>query len=273
MLSEKYLVSVCSEYHHVRTWSLTRFRGMLSTQPGSTPEASFKIVSLEGTETNYSYVAGNDFGPYGDYDEQIFVQKVVPETDELYVRLASNGERVCVIKSVDGSSITSFCVHECEVSSRMGSRFIMTGHCNGNIQMWDLTTALALFSKKDENQSQKNNGGPDTNELLRLLDQCEISNSLCSTPCMSPCITALGGMVANSAIARLKASNLALLNQSINQTAQQQQQNSAMFSSSAASTSQQAAAANNFQSHALTSSACSGVTASAAALRGGNNSE
>ncbi|XP_058976478.1 BTB/POZ domain-containing protein KCTD3-like [Musca domestica] len=236
MLSEKYLVSVCSEYHHVRTWSLTRFRGMLSTQPGSTPEASFKIVSLDATETNYSYVAGNDFGPYGDYDEQIFVQKVVPETDQLYVRFASNGERVCVIKSVDGSSITSFCVHECEVSSRMGSRFILTGHCNGNIQMWDLTTALALFFKKDENhhQKQKINGGPDTNELLRLLDQCEISNSLCSTPCMSPCLSALAGMAHNNTIARMKASNLALLNQSLQQ---QQPASSSSTGNSSASTS------------------------------------
>ena len=42
-LSEKFLVSVCSEYNHVRTWSVTRFRGMISTQPGSTPLASFKI--------------------------------------------------------------------------------------------------------------------------------------------------------------------------------------------------------------------------------------
>ncbi|KAI8130708.1 hypothetical protein FF38_11902 [Lucilia cuprina] len=244
MLSEKYLVSVCSEYHHVRTWSLTRFRGMLSTQPGSTPEASFKIVSLEATESNYSYVAGNDFGPYGDYDEQIFVQKVVPETDQLYVRLASNGERVCVIKSVDGSSITSFCVHECEVSSRMGSRFILTGHCNGNIQMWDLTTALSLFSKKDESQAQKINGGPDTNELLRLLDQCEISNSLCSTPCMSPCLSAFGGM-ANTTIARMKASNLALLNQSLQQTS-----TAASTSSSApASSSSSAAASSSAQHH------------------------
>ncbi|XP_037810878.1 BTB/POZ domain-containing protein KCTD3 [Lucilia sericata] len=244
MLSEKYLVSVCSEYHHVRTWSLTRFRGMLSTQPGSTPEASFKIVSLEATESNYSYVAGNDFGPYGDYDEQIFVQKVVPETDQLYVRLASNGERVCVIKSVDGSSITSFCVHECEVSSRMGSRFILTGHCNGNIQMWDLTTALSLFSKKDESQSQKINGGPDTNELLRLLDQCEISNSLCSTPCMSPCLSAFGGM-ANTTIARMKASNLALLNQSLQQTS-----TAATTSSSApASSSSSTAASSSAQHH------------------------
>ncbi|XP_017849711.1 BTB/POZ domain-containing protein KCTD3 [Drosophila busckii] len=210
MLSEKYLVSVCSEYHHVRTWSLTRFRGMLSTQPGSTPEASFKIVSLEATESNYSYSAGNDSGPYGDYDDMIFVQKVVPETNQLYVRLASNGDRVCVIRSVDGSTISAFCVHECEgVSSRMGSRFILTGHCTGAIQMWDLTTALALLSK-DEPQ-QKTSGGPDTNELLRLLDQCEISNSSCSTPCMSPCLSAVAGGLANS-VARMKACNIALLN-------------------------------------------------------------
>ncbi|XP_067211454.1 BTB/POZ domain-containing protein KCTD3 isoform X3 [Linepithema humile] len=145
-LSEKYLVSVCSEYNHVRSWAVTRFRGMISTQPGSMPEASFKIVSLEAIDPCVSYNAGNDFGPFGEQDdEQVFVQKVVPETDQLFVRLASNGKRVCVIQSVDGSIISSFYVHECEGSSRMGSRprrFIFTGHSNGTIQMWDLTTAL-----------------------------------------------------------------------------------------------------------------------------------
>jgi len=61
-LSEKFLVSVCSEYNHVRTWSVTRFRGMISTQPGSTPVASFKIVSLDEVEPYISYTAGNDCG-------------------------------------------------------------------------------------------------------------------------------------------------------------------------------------------------------------------
>jgi len=61
-LSEKFLVSVCSEYNHVRTWSVTRFRGMISTQPGSTPVASFKIVSLDEVEPYISYAAGNDCG-------------------------------------------------------------------------------------------------------------------------------------------------------------------------------------------------------------------
>ncbi|XP_018563863.1 BTB/POZ domain-containing protein KCTD3 isoform X1 [Anoplophora glabripennis] len=206
-LSEKYLVSVCSEYNHVRSWRVTRFRGMLSTQPGSTPEASFKIVALEAVEPTISHGAANDCGPFGEQDdEQVFIQKVVPDADQLFVRLASNGKRVCVIKAVDGSTVSAFCVHECEGSSRMGSRprrFIFTGHSNGSIQMWDLTTALDLSYKTD---LDKTNGGPSPEELLRMLDQCDISNSLCSTPCMSPSPSL-------AAATRLKSSNVAFLNQ------------------------------------------------------------
>ena len=43
-----------------------------------------------------------------------------------------------MIRSVDGSLITSFCVHECEGSSRMGyrpRRYLFTGHTNGTIQV------------------------------------------------------------------------------------------------------------------------------------------
>uniref|UniRef100_A0A182RYE9 BTB/POZ domain-containing protein KCTD3 n=1 Tax=Anopheles funestus TaxID=62324 RepID=A0A182RYE9_ANOFN len=214
-LSEKFLISVCSEYNHVRTWQVPRFRGMISTQPGSTPEASFKIVSLEAVDSTFSYSAGNDFGPFGEQDdEQIFVQKVVPDTDQLYVRLASNGERICLIRSVDGTTITSFCVHECE-GSRMGSRprrFILSGHCNGAIQMWDLTTALEISKKKD--QPKRCIGGPTADELIRELDQCDLSNSHCSTPCMSPCPSAFSGSIEPNAMGRLKPFNVAFLNQS-----------------------------------------------------------
>lgn len=114
---------------------------------------------MEATDSTYSYSAGNEFGPFGEQDdEQVFVQKVVPDTDQLYVRLASNGDRVCVIKSIDNSTITAFCVHECEKSSRMGSmprRFILSGHSNGAIQMWDLTTALEFAAKKDSSAGKQ----------------------------------------------------------------------------------------------------------------------
>lgn len=54
--------------------------------------------------------------------------------------------------------------------------------------------------------SELPNGGPNPEELLRLLDQCDLSNSLCSTPCMSPSPSL-------AAVARLKSSNVAFLNQ------------------------------------------------------------
>lgn len=207
VLSEKFLISVCSEYNHARTWSVTRFRGMISTQPGSTPLASFKVISLEDMEPNISYSAGNDSGPYGEQDdEQVFIQKVVPETDQLYVRYASTGKRICIIKSVDSTVITAFCVHECEGSNRMGSRprrYIFTGHSTGAIQMWDLTTALDLAAKGD--LSSNLTGGPSPREMVRLLDQCDLTNSHCSTPCISPSLTNIGSS------ARLKASNVAFL--------------------------------------------------------------
>lgn len=210
------------------------FSYITSTQPGSTPEASYKVVSLESVETDNTYLAGNDFGPFGEQDdEQIMIQKVVPDTDKLFVRLASKGDRVCVIKSVDSTTITSFCVHECEGScTRMGSRprrFLLTGHCNGTIQWWDLTTALELFNKGELGELekifklriqlihkffavQKSSGGPSADELLTELDQCDLSNTNTNTPSMSPCINNL-----QAAQTRLKSSNVTFLNQNVAQ--------------------------------------------------------
>ena len=37
---------------------------MISTQPGSMPLASFKVVAIENLEPIVSYNAGNDFGLY-----------------------------------------------------------------------------------------------------------------------------------------------------------------------------------------------------------------
>ncbi|KFQ66696.1 BTB/POZ domain-containing protein KCTD3, partial [Phaethon lepturus] len=186
MLSEKHLVSVCADNNHVRTWTVTRFRGMISTQPGSTPLASFKILSLEEAESHGSYSSGNDIGPFGERDDQqVFIQKVVPITNKLFVRLSSTGKRICEIQAVDCTTISSFTVRECEGSSRMGSRprrYLFTGHSNGSIQMWDLTTAMDMVSKSED----KDIGGPTEEELLKLLDQCDLSTSRCATPNISP---------------------------------------------------------------------------------------
>ena len=115
---------------------MTRFRGMISTQPGSTPLSSFKIVSLEeevpsltvSQSTNQSTKQslnqlslnqsikvpsltashGNDIGPYGDQDDElVFIQKLVPETDVLTVRLASRGTRVAEVRIDLYSSVST----------------------------------------------------------------------------------------------------------------------------------------------------------------------
>lgn len=59
---------------------------------------------------------------------------------------------MCEVRSVDATSITAFMVHECEGSSRIGSRprrYLFSGHGNGSIQMWDLTTAMDIAGKVD----------------------------------------------------------------------------------------------------------------------------
>uniref|UniRef100_A0A8D2IXY8 Potassium channel tetramerization domain containing 3 n=1 Tax=Varanus komodoensis TaxID=61221 RepID=A0A8D2IXY8_VARKO len=185
-IGNQLVATICADNNHVRTWTVTRFRGMISTQPGSTPLASFKILSLEETESHGSYSSGNDIGPFGERDDQqVFIQKVVPITNKLFVRLSSTGKRICEIQAVDCTTISSFTVRECEGSSRMGSRprrYLFTGHVNGSIQMWDLTTAMDMVNKSEE----KDVGGPTEEELLKLLDQCDLSTSRCATPNISP---------------------------------------------------------------------------------------
>lgn len=47
--------------------------------------------------------------------------------------------------------------------------------------MWDLTTALEFFNKGEP--TMYTDGGPTSQELVRLLDHCDLSNSRVSTPC------------------------------------------------------------------------------------------
>ena len=144
-LTATHLISVCSEYNHVRSWSVTRFRGMISTQPGCTSLASFKVLTLDSVDDSLN-CEGCDPGPFGDQEtEQIFIQRVVPEANTVFIRLASNGDRICTIKSIDESPITAFFAHESEISNRMGARprrYLFTGSVDGSVQLWDLNTAI-----------------------------------------------------------------------------------------------------------------------------------
>lgn len=292
-------MSVCADNNHVRTWTVTRFRGMISTQPGSTPLASFKILSLEETESHGSYCSGNDIGegagaaqwtvecfrmktemnqdavgscvePFtlfsgfrsiwregwsagvhteGHPHYQQTVREAVIYREEVELPLACLWVglsaatcwrvflgRICEVQSVDGTTISCFMVRECEGSSRMGSRprrYLFTGHGNGSIQMWDLTTAMDTANKGEERKREGEEGsntccvfryklvwhashlhsweklswmdswvfslvslkllsclidvgGPTEEELLKLLDQCDLSASRCVTPNISP---------------------------------------------------------------------------------------
>ncbi|XP_067874906.1 SH3KBP1-binding protein 1 [Heterodontus francisci] len=174
-LSEKNLISVCADNNHVRTWTVTRFRGMISTQPGSTPLASFKILALEDLDGHGGCSVGLEIGPFGERDDdQVFIQKVVPDTNQVFVRLSSTGKRISEIHSVDGTAITAFTVHECEGSSRISSRarrYLFTGHTDGSIQMWDLTTAMEATGKA----ANRDSAGPTEQELLQQLEQCDLA--------------------------------------------------------------------------------------------------
>ncbi|EFO87964.1 hypothetical protein CRE_05736 [Caenorhabditis remanei] len=219
-LNTAHLISVCSEYNHVRSWNVTRFRGMINTQPGTVPLASFKVLTLDSTDetTDKQY---NHPGPYGDQDsEQVLVQRLIPNAQKLFVRLASTGERICTVDSVEDSPITAFCVHELD-GQKLGSRLrkhLFCGNGNGSVQVWDLTSALDQFHLKNgsnpghqqvnppaaANQAEliksqlaqsprslinlsNYSGGPTPQELLDVIDDNDIC---CSTPSLSRCPSA-----------------------------------------------------------------------------------
>ncbi|CAI2353564.1 unnamed protein product [Caenorhabditis sp. 36 PRJEB53466] len=220
-LNTAHLISVCSEYNHVRSWNVTRFRGMINTQPGTVPLASFKVLTLDSTDetTDKQY---NHPGPYGDQDsEQVLVQRIIPNAQKLFVRLASTGERICTVDSVEDSPITAFCVHELD-GQKLGSRlrkYLFCGNANGSVQVWDLTSALDQFHLKNGSNPQQQvnppaaanqadlikaqfgtpstrtvislsnySGGPSPQELLDVIDDNDIC---CSTPSLSRCPSAV----------------------------------------------------------------------------------
>lgn len=84
--------------------------------------------------------------------------------------------------------------------------------------MWDLTTALEFYNKGAP--TTQSEGGPTPEEMIRLLDHCDLSNSRTSTPCcISPSPSMItqqqqhpGGGGGPGSSSRVKAANLAFLN-------------------------------------------------------------
>lgn len=155
MLNDKFLVSLCNKMH-VRTYSLIRFRDHISTQPGSDSFASFQIAALDSEEESSKFTKPDKVGPFGhqiDGSKQIFIQRLQSASNKINVLCASNGKRVCTIKSVDKSAITTYQVLDEELT--LGNRtkiLFLTGHSNGNVMYWDLFTAFQMNDNKSEKQ-------------------------------------------------------------------------------------------------------------------------
>ncbi len=90
----------------------------------------------------------------------------------------------------------------------MGSRprrVLFTGHSNGVIQIWDLSTALDLSNRGEPPLV----GGPTPTELVRALEQCEVVASRGSTPAPTPNPGLPAAFLHGTA--RVKAANVPLL--------------------------------------------------------------
>ena len=134
---------------------MTRFRGVLSTQPGSVPYADFELTQ------EASDMRKEQLGPYGDGTEiPIFVQQpfrvsifafyhfpilLLQNSDTLFIRTGDTGTRIATFKSVTGAPLSTYASHDFEGSPRMGlkpRRLILSGHTDGSVQVWDVARAL-----------------------------------------------------------------------------------------------------------------------------------
>lgn len=182
-LSEKFLISKC-ENHHVRTWAVTRFRGVLSTQPGSAPYANFNLTS----STTPEMIRSCETGPFGDGsgDEiPIFIQQPIPFCDTLYIRSGDKGIRLASLRSVTKSAISSYCNHDFESSPRMGLkpfRLVISGHLDGSVQIWDLSKALEQYRLNPSAIV----GDLTTRELISLTHQADEAKNAYVAKTISP---------------------------------------------------------------------------------------
>jgi len=98
------------------------------------------------------------YSPFGNLDFKIFVQPVETSlaAPRLHVIDASSGQRVCAINPINGNApagtVTAHSVCEWDHPSRLGSRsrrFLVTGHADGCLQVWDLVTAVENLNREE----------------------------------------------------------------------------------------------------------------------------
>ena len=171
MLSDRYLISLCNKMH-VRTYSLIRFRDNISTQPFLNL-CGYQIATLDSEEENSKFTKPDRYGPFGhqvDGSKIFFVQRLNNDSNKLNVLCASNGKRVCTIKSVDKSVITTYGLLDEEIT--LGNRtkiLFLTGHSNGNIQYFDLGKAFQMLENSNNKHEEKLN----VVELINDVINCE----------------------------------------------------------------------------------------------------
>lgn len=137
ILTKKYLISVCANDNHVRSWKVVRFRGLIATQPGTIPLSSFNVNSEN------SNVATELFGKFD--EPAIFIQ---PLKSCIRIVNASTGQGVTKIHSPH--DLTATHVTERDHPSRLGSRprrFLVAGNATGSLEVYDLVTAFELDGK------------------------------------------------------------------------------------------------------------------------------
>ncbi|KAF1745168.1 hypothetical protein MXB_2730, partial [Myxobolus squamalis] len=131
VLGEKYLISVCDCNNHIRTWSLSRFRDMLNTQPGPTPISSFTIPNNR-TFSDRELGLGRSKGPYISADGQgFFVENLMPDDTQIRLRSVVTGDVLATLNSADDSVITSYNINSCDIlcpTNSMHSLYFFTGH-------------------------------------------------------------------------------------------------------------------------------------------------
>lgn len=117
-LTLKFLSTVCSDYNHVRAWSVIRFRVMINIQPGSTPLASFAVLSLDvRTARMFLWDSMLDLWANKMTNSKLWCRRF----SRTLPRLLCAWRLILLddITATDGSPVITFLVHDSEGSSRM----------------------------------------------------------------------------------------------------------------------------------------------------------